>query len=245
MRNVLLVLIVYFEERLRADWLIDKLGNLKLLDHKGLFHTIIIYDNSPNSLSSDSVPSGIKYKSDTDNGGLRAAYLFASEQCSVMNLNHLIFIDQDTEITADYVSEIHKTCLSSNMIYVPSIYDGYNLVSPSFVSKYGGMTIAKTNNTLYITAISSGTVYPNQFLKAVGPIPKELWLDYLDHWLFYKAKTMGIVIEKLDSTLHHSLSVQRIRGINKKRFLNFSNEILVKVFILLRIYRYFALSLSE
>ena len=44
-------------------------------------------------------------------------------------------------------------------------------------------------------------------LAAVGEIPAQLWLDYLDHWLFRAVQRRGYRAECLSTTLEHELSL--------------------------------------
>jgi hypothetical protein len=64
-----------------------------------------------------------------------------------------------------------------------------------------------TLDTASLTALASGAVIRVEAMSAVGVIPNELWLDYLDHWLFREVQCRGYRVELMHSTLRHELSI--------------------------------------
>jgi GT2 family glycosyltransferase len=181
---------------------------------------LLIYDNSP-------VPIGqpearlvnSHYVHDPSNGGTRAAYLRALQLALDSRLPWLILLDQDTKLSPEYLAELDRRLAQAwdpklGLLF-PRIVGGDGALSPACISRWGTVVpIAprqqhlSTERHCELTAVASGAAIRTDALVAVGDIPSQLWLDYLDHWLFREVQRRGYRAERLSATLEHDLSIR-------------------------------------
>lgn len=180
---------------------------------------LLIYDNSP-------VPTGqpearlvnCHYVHDPSNGGTRAAYLRALQLALDSRLPWLILLDQDTKLSPEYLAELDRRLAQAwdpklGLLF-PRIVGGDGALSPACISRWGTVVPIEVGPPLAVdgpvamTAVASGTAIRTDALAVVGDIPPELWLDYLDHWLFREVQRRGYRAERLSATLEHDLSIR-------------------------------------
>ena len=225
--SVLAVLVVY-EKNLDdvSCWhtllkLLDNEDRLLKLDH------ILIYDNSknPQNLFIPS-PQFITYKHNPKNGGTAAAYSFAAGLANKLNINWLLLLDHDTRLPENYFSYAENTIKKYDeekfiAALVPIVKHLDQVISPAKITSLGSVIpLAKTNGKKLpenITAISSGAFINSKALKEILPIPKELWLDYVDHWIFNKFYNLRYKILCFNSTIDHDLSIKSVKELTPLR----------------------------
>ena len=59
----------------------------------------------------------------------------------------------------------------------------------------------------HMSAIASGTILRVAALQSLLPLPEELWLDYVDHWIFAQLHRRGLRSIVLSQVLQHDLSI--------------------------------------
>jgi hypothetical protein len=74
-----------------------------------------------------------------------------------------------------------------------------------------------------LTATSSGTILNVAMLNEVLPLPRGLWLDYVDHWIFARLHYRGRAVLILDQTLQHDLSVADLSSLTRQRLFSILN----------------------
>jgi GT2 family glycosyltransferase len=191
---------------------------------------LLIYDNSPAPLGRpDVAPANCDYVHDASNGGTRAAYSRALQLAHKYRLSWVILLDHDTTLPAAYFHELdQKIAQSSDRslgLLFPRVIAGHELLSPARINRWGTVVALDRRPTPLdakgsLTAVASGAAIRVDALEAVGDIPRQLWLDYLDHWLFRQAQKLGYRAECMSSTLRHDLSIRGPRVPGRERHCN-------------------------
>lgn len=177
---------------------------------------LLVYDNSAEGIGNPAKRSArIHYFHDNSNGGTRAAYMRGHALASRLNLHWMILLDHDTTLTTEYLSELNSR-LAQPMdpavgLLLPRVVGGGAVLSPARLSPWGTISPLESFQDLLgaanVTALASGAVIRVEAMSAVGEIPHEFWLDYLDHWLFREVQHRGYRVELMHSTLLHELSI--------------------------------------
>ncbi|MHB8845078.1 MAG: glycosyltransferase [Nitrospirota bacterium] len=189
---------------------------------------VIVYDNSRQAQQGDSAESIIsRYVHDPMNGGLSTGYNYALDYALVNNCDWLLLLDQDTELSVDFVSTLMNDISGVQdkkviVAVVPKVFCGDAPISPFFV-RLGGtfQTIRRFDKTIEkyeIGAINSGSAVRVSYLEAIGGFNAAFKLDMLDHWLFH---TMYLDNKRLlisDTVIRHKLSVQDYSSIDYHRY---------------------------
>jgi glycosyltransferase involved in cell wall biosynthesis len=192
---------------------------------------LLIYDNS--SAPRAEPPREIRrcqYLHNSNNGGTAAAYEAAIEIASARGIQWLLLLDHDTQLPADFLDQagIEIVPMSGQqraVALVPWVRHGRDLiVSPNRVTRTGtfrplrlGQKPAKGE---HVSAIASGSMLHVGTLKSLLPIPKALWLDYVDHWIFAQLHRQGLRTRVVDQVLEHELSVATLAELSPARFLS-------------------------
>lgn len=184
---------------------------------------LILYDNSPNAHTIDSlvcVPAVYNHR--PDNPGLSAAYNFALEQADRNGQKWLLLLDQDTTLSVSFVRELIE-CLSKLDDFpevasiIPRLIAGTRLLSPeaSFMDQikqiYQPARAAIRHDVRglqkrELVAYNSGATLRVTSLKQIGGFPNEFWLDYLDHAVFHALFCGGFLMFVMDVELEHQTS---------------------------------------
>ncbi|MBI2966568.1 MAG: glycosyltransferase [Bacteroidetes bacterium] len=191
---------------------------------------LIIYDNSPDSQDLPiSFPLHALYFHDQHNGGLSAAYNFALNYCNEKQIFWILLLDQDTELTMEYFSEIEVTvpAITQNkevVAVIPQILNGKKKISPIILMRGGFVKELKSN--VYgvcdfpVTGINSGTLLKVDFITLLGGFNPLFKMDMLDYWYFcmmYKNNKKAYIIK---SILQHDLSVIDYKNVSVERYEN-------------------------
>jgi len=212
-----------------------------LKNHLDIFHKLkiayefIIYDNSLASLGiADCAEFNIKYIHDSRNLGIATAYNYALNIGIENGSKWILLLDQDTEITCEYVSEILFNCktLQEEVAIVPRIISNKKIVSPMF--QYGlrvemidleKLSTSEKDEKCLMTCINSGAMININFLEKIGGFnEKEFPLDFLDFWLFLQIHQLKAKVYILKSTLSHNLSVSDYNSLSLKRYMSILNS---------------------
>lgn len=172
----------------------------------------LIYDNSPTSLTNTaSLPNGAILMHDPANGGTAGAYMTAAQHVPEAECTWLLLLDQDTILPVDYLDRAVQAAVAvpDAMVLVPRVHHGDQLVSPATITSSGSVQpVPDPRRTEGLpTAISSGALVRRSVIAEVH-FPPELWLDYVDHWLFLHVAKRGGALTVIDADLSHDLSIR-------------------------------------
>jgi hypothetical protein len=183
----------------------------------------LVYDNSPNPKHDLKMPlDSIIYRSDPKNSGTLGAYTAAAELASIHGCDWVLFADQDSMFPLTLLSSA-MPFIPDHDVLIPKTFHRQILVSPCVVSKYGNIKPHPDPNDatgLFVTAISSGTLFRTKLLLDLLPAPPCFWLDYLDHWLFYNAHKASAKVKVTECSVIHDLSVSNKSEMSKWRLDN-------------------------
>ena len=125
------------------------------------------------------------YNHNSENVGISKAYntiaLFAKEN----GFDYILFLDQDTELPLNFLSE-YTNMLEKNVdIAAPLIYEGEKLLSPAGYKNYRSSSYKKIeSNVIRLknnSCINSGLLIRTVFFEKVGGYNEKLRLDFCDH----------------------------------------------------------------
>lgn len=230
--SILAVVVLY---QMAASCSPTLLSFCRALDESGLASQfrVLIYDNSP---ARQAVPIGfpaaIQYLHDPANGGVAAAYNAALQTAEKGGIEWLLLLDQDTEISADYLKTLCRNLLATATerrfaAWVPKIRSRNEIVSPARVLWAGGtapLDMAFRGEAPGETAaINSGALLRVSSLQEIGGFNRDLRLDFLDIWVFNRLHRAGYRVYVLDAVLSHELSFSHLESVPLNRYQNFLN----------------------
>lgn len=171
----------------------------------------LIYDNSPVPGKVPALPANTRFVSDPSNGGTAAAYHAAARHAAEQRCEWLLLLDQDTVLPPDYLERVQDTAAATPdaVALVPQVLHGDDPVSPAIIDASGSVVpCARPSQAVGITtAISSGVVVRCASMMSMT-FPPEIWLDYVDHWMFLDFNRRGKRVAFIDARLSHDLSVR-------------------------------------
>jgi GT2 family glycosyltransferase len=178
----------------------------------GLRHCLI-YDNSAGA--SATLPASLENVSlrwAPHNPGTAGAYGDAVDVAAARGCDWLLLLDQDTALLPDYLHRAARALEDSPdaAVLVPRIWHADCLISPAIIGATGAVRPAVTPRAHagLTTAISSGLLIRGDAMAAALPFPREIWLDYVDHWMFLALARRGLTTGLIDADLAHDLSVR-------------------------------------
>lgn len=207
--TITIVIVLYKKELtdcLTYQTLINSTKNCKT-DYR-----LILYNNS----SDINVPFSKEYEAvnSEDNGKLFKAYNYALNYSIQTNCKWLLLLDQDTEITAEYIEKLDSFLNSNNdtniAAAVPILKEGNKILSPKRTSslgwweyniKHSGYQQEKTS------AFNSLTLINTNVIQSIGGFSSEYPLDMLDHWYYHQISLLGKHVYVLDTIINHKLSL--------------------------------------
>ena len=224
--KIMAVLVIYERDlsQVRAwPWLVAELkdtgqGGAKL-EH------VLVYDNSRSGAAESAATiQDCSYLHDCDNGGTAAAYERAVALAVDKNIHWLLLLDQDTEPSQDFL-EVAAAALTGGFempaALVPWVVDKQTVVSPARVTLLGSVRPLRYGSSWEhihgLTAVASGSLIQVAAMRQIVPFPRELWLDYVDHWIFAQLNLRGARIAVLDVVLRHSLAIRTPAQLSRRR----------------------------
>lgn len=187
-----------------------------------------IYDNTPLLTVNDSFELGnrvVEYVCDPMNSGLSIAYNKACEFARIHNYDYLLLLDQDTELSENFLLHICECAkLQRNIeIFVPSVYvkELGKYISPGPV-RWKRIIPIKNNyvgevSLKRISAINSGLLITvNAFMQCGGYNP-HVFLDFSDTTFFERLRKKYQKMYVIPITIYQNFS-----GIVKDRELQLS-----------------------
>ena len=187
---------------------------------------LLVFENSTRKNQEDLIinQEGYYLYQQTENLGTSGAYSFAIDFFKSLNCNYIALFDQDSIIDSNYFKQFNK-CFSLNSfsVAVPTVISKNIQISPTYFNPLWGPTLKNNSffqGNSFVTAISSGSIHSIDLIASFQPFPKELWLDYFDHWLFLKYNNSNVKIDLIDFEILHDLSIQNLSDISSFRLKN-------------------------
>ncbi|MFC0233314.1 glycosyl transferase family 2 [Vagococcus entomophilus] len=221
--NALFVIVLYNTPLSKCE---SYASLIQSLAHVDFHYSILIYDNSPLKQLDIQLDTSCSYQHNPDNPGTAAAYNYALNQISESNDTWLILLDQDTQVTTEFIVQgyIQQKKLSNQIVaMIPRIYSDSRQISPTesdtLQAIHHPILVSGTFKE-NLTAIASGTWIRSSFLHSINGFSPLFPLDYLDHWLFFEIFNQKMAVLILDTTLSHDLSVLSMNQVSLERYQN-------------------------
>src|SRR5690242_7484053 len=177
---------------------------------------VCVYDNSPHpaALPRDLFACEWRAFQPGRNNGLAEAYNTALEVAERSEIQWLLLLDSDTEVTAGFL----KACLVGLPVaeaddkiaaLIPHIAEGGTTHSPRFAGAWRRRALDRGFSGVVddeLIAVNSGSVLRVSAVRAIGGFNPKFWLDFLDYWVFRSLHRKGYRIFVLPEMLTHSLS---------------------------------------
>lgn len=189
---------------------------------------LIVCDNSTISNCNKEIVlnDGHIYISMEGNKGLSKAYNEALKCIPCSAENYVLLLDDDTNLTDEYVQIVFRSIESKKDIYIPIVKTPNMLMSP-VVSKNGCIHPIKNIDeidTSGISAINSGMLICTDVFKDYQ-YPEELFLDYIDHAFMLEMNKRHKQIEIMNVSVIQSFSVDEFNKNGEKiRFKIFKRD---------------------
>lgn len=180
---------------------------------------LFVYDNSPDAgvapaeAAADGFPGTLHYRHDPANGGVAAAYNAGLAEARHSGSVWLLLLDQDTELTREYVDELLSathTVPGSVVAIVPRLLQNGLTHSPQNLPRLSHRPLGPSAAGLLpvqVTAFNSGAALR---VAALDSFPARYWLDFLDHAVFHGLQAAGGRIWLLRAALEHHLSTEQL-----------------------------------
>ncbi len=184
MLDDLVIVIVLFRQSLLECLAYQSLN--KALGHAGQFPVILVYDNSPESLSLKPKDQKLIYLHDSSNPGVSKAYNEGYKLARQLTKKWLLLVDQDTEFPSTIFSDYSNAIQSFPHIRVfsPSLFDSKGLVSPFRLTWGKGRRIRSLNSGIYslkkFNITNSGLMISADAFEKAGGYDERFLLDYSD-----------------------------------------------------------------
>jgi rhamnosyltransferase len=181
---------------------------------------VLLIDNSEPSTFEYSVPTNnFKHFKLNQNIGIAAAQNIGLKYLYKTNFDAVIFFDQDTIISSDYLSKmIENLNINEPLVLIPNCIDADdNFTIPSIqISTFIGYkkNDIKSEDRLIATdiAISSGMLVTSSAMKIVGQMDEDYFIDYVDTDWCLRCKFMGVPIYiNQNVTIKHSIGSKNFK----------------------------------
>jgi GT2 family glycosyltransferase len=205
--------------------LLDWLSQVKSTGFK--LERVLIYDNSPEPISPEKLAfiAGCSYWHDGNNGGTGAAFERAATVANELGINWLLLLDQDTVLPSGLLEAAAGSCSMESAdppgALVPWVSHDGKIVSPVRITPTGFIRPlapgAMKGGADVISAVASGSILHVSTLRAILPMPELLWLDFVDHWIYWRMALLGRRIVVVEAVLQHRLSVETPAMLSRNR----------------------------
>lgn len=228
LNGVLAVLVVYERNLVQVKSWNQLCELLKYHNNDGLsLCHVLVYDNSAQPLAKPSVLNKCSYIHNPKNEGTASAYTYGMHLAQDLGLDWLLLLDHDTTLPKGFFSLASDALNQSGKLpaaLLPWVVHGERPVSPANITWSGGFKPVLRHSGLKLskdlTGISSASFIDVRSFWEIGPIPKQLWLDYVDHWIFSRFNSMNKSIVVFDAVVEHELSIYEPASINSGRLFN-------------------------
>jgi len=179
----------------------------------------LIFYNNYNGISLEGTQDYLVVNA-KDNEKLYGAYNFGLAHAKENDNSWLLLLDQDTEVTKEYVlgleSVLFRELDDSVVAIVPILKSGNIILSPKIISQYGwwqnDIKIKECVNER-VSAFNSLSLVSVNFFESIGGFSCKYKLDMLDHWYYNQIYRHKKKVFVLDTKIEHNLSL-----------LNYENE---------------------
>lgn len=187
---------------------------------------LIVYNNSPETPLQES-GQYIAVNAER-NEKLAAAYNYALQYATENRYEWLMLLDQDTELTEEYFSELRKffdSKKSGNTAAVVPMFKNKSLfLSPRRYNAVTGPVWGKKNigpgeTYTYMSAFNSCAVINVKAILSISGFPEEYPLDALDTCYFYRLHRAGYVFHVIPVTMTQNLSVLDYKSMTIERYM--------------------------
>lgn len=154
----------------------------------------------------------IFYFHDETNGGISCAYNRAGDYAIHNKLKWLVFLDQDTDLPQDFVQKYLTVAINNKQakVFVPKIYSGGKIVSPSFYINFRSIPIEKQLPDFLdltdVSFINSGMLIAVDLFEKVGGYDRNLRIDFCDHSFVERIRTEVGKVGIIDLALNQNFS---------------------------------------
>ena len=175
---------------------------------------VVIFDNSTSDFGNERfcTEHGYRYLTCHENKGLSFAYNRIIENLNADPDDYLLILDDDTELTEAYLTEIVECEKSEiNLPIVRSKADGH-IFSPSVINKRVKSIPIKDIKELEderVTAINSGMLVRIETYNKIR-YNEDLFLDYVDHDFMDQANENNVSVKILNTPILQNISRQNI-----------------------------------
>lgn len=228
LNGVIAVLVVYERnlEEVKPWKRLLELLNSNMSNGLNLCH-ILIYDNSAKSRAKPPLLSDCSYVHNSKNEGTAAAYSCAVQLAKNLKLGWLLLLDHDTQIPQGFFTLASDALIAETIrpaALLPWVVHAERAVSPARITWSGSFKpIARNSGLLphqHLTGIASASFIDASSFEEICPIPKPLWLDYVDHWIFLRFNAMGKKIVVFEAVVQHELSIYEPSTVSRTRIFN-------------------------
>lgn len=211
--NSILVVVVLYKCRIDES---DSIKTLAASIHHGAWNCIdlMIYDNSPEYNDSNIYNDPtfrIHYVPDKNNSGVSRAYNIGADLGQRMKKEYILLLDQDTEVSLSYCSELSKM-KSKYPLIVPKLICRGLIISPCRY-KWGRGTylnvedcVRGINSLKNRNFLNSGSLISISLFKRVGGFDENIPLYFSDFNFFNRLKRIHSTFFLLESTFHHNMA---------------------------------------
>ena len=184
---------------------------------------LIIYDNSlDNKYNKEFAKKNkIEYYTINKNVGLSKAYNYVIRKHKMNDNDYIMILDDDTEITNNYLDEVDKIINSHEYdIILPIVKSNKRMMSPSNiqfncrVKRVKDISKLKMNK---ITAINSGMVVKKKVYNDIK-YDENLFLDYVDHLFMKNIRNRNYSIYVMNSFLNQNYSRDQKQSFESVKF---------------------------
>lgn len=210
-KNNILVAIVLYKIELYES--ITYNSFIKNTDHLKLDYELLIFNNSSDLIIEDI--SNHLIVNSTSNEKLSGAYNYALNYATAHQKDWLLLLDQDTEITGEYLSKLSDYLNGSHIepdtvAIVPFLSENNKILSPRKVSAIGWWQHDIKDAGIqrgHVSAFNSLSLLWVDFILSIGGFSTEFPLDMLDHWYYFQMYKNEKNVYVLDTVIQHQLSV--------------------------------------
>lgn len=174
------VIVLYYSEEFNFECL---LGQQNL--------SIILVDNTPKrNLKITSL--GVDYIPLNDNYGIAAAQNIGIERAKELACSYILFFDQDSIISVDYISQMLLEYTRLKQYYPNIAVLGPTVIDKISGRKYKTKPFSKENGCEIVPAIvSSGSVFETNIFDRIGKMDEKLFIDNVDDEWGWRATYNG------------------------------------------------------
>ncbi|MCQ2795300.1 MAG: glycosyltransferase [Bacilli bacterium] len=170
----------------------------------------VVFDNSTdeairNKNEKYCKDNGFYYETVKKNIGLPKAYNYVIKKY-LKDGDWLSIMDDDTEISERYFSEVNRLTKSGDYLYYLSIFKyRYRRYGPKHIIDVSKYKVKPTKNGEhaegYLLGINSCSLYSAKLFKQIGLFDENLFMDYVDIDICFRATNAGIKTETIDAEL--------------------------------------------